>query len=394
MSTRMSRRLRYTGALLAVSVVVTAVPAAASAEQRTDLQVAEKRTNDLITLVDGDPAAFSGVMFNEDTRVVTVQYPARGSKVAVAGRLRALAAPAPARAAAASVAGSWRVSFVPVKYSRAELEAVRQRVESDKAWQQLVGPTLSQWYVDTERNTVVVGLTEVTPALREEAARRFGGMVELRTERRPQPVSRFDDSEPYRAGTRLEFPPGGARCTAGFTIRLVRNPDVTRMVTAGHCARTGAVVENNRQPFGTVDFSQYGGLDVAYISGRRYFPGTYVGPIFSEDVRDVRGGVLNARGLRLCANGAFTGERCAGEVIQTNVCVVYLDGVRVCRLTEMRPMDGRSLAQPGDSGGPVHTYDHFGNLLMAGFISGTNGYSTWFHPFGVVMPSGWELDYV
>jgi hypothetical protein len=373
--------------LVAVGVAGLALPAPASAAE-VPLRIADERINELVQLIDSDPGTFGGVSVDDATGVLTIKYPARAGVEAARARLGTVRMPAAARDTGSVRA--WRVAFAPVRYSYAELEAVRQKVMADTEWQRLVRPVLARWYVDTERNTVVVGLTTVTPALRAEAARRFGGMVELQAKQRPRPQSRIDDVEPYIGGIRLEY--SANNCTSGFVIRQATNPDVKRMLSAGHCGAVGTAVTNSSELVGTVLARQVGGKDVLYIGGRNYRAMTYVGPVIGpEDTRDVKGLLLPVVTFGYCVSGSFSGERC-GRVTQNNVCVRYPDGTDICSLSEMVSFDGAPLTVGGDSGAPVYTY-RFGQVVMTGMhVAGGLAGESFFHPYNVLVPAGFQVD--
>jgi hypothetical protein len=52
-------------------------------------------------------------------------------------------------------------------------------MQSAQPWAKVAGPLLSQWYVDTRADRVMVGLTKITPAARIAARQTFGGAVTL-----------------------------------------------------------------------------------------------------------------------------------------------------------------------------------------------------------------------
>src|SRR5439155_13137922 len=280
---------------------------AATAVPSTDLRIAQSRTDDLITAVDTDPASFAGVSFDESTGVATVRYRAADGFRSAHDRLAGLGGAGSGDAVGA--ARQWRVSFTPVAHSSVELEAVRQRLTSDAAWQRLARPWLSQWYVDVERNVVAVGLTEITPAVREATNRMFGGMVELHVAPVARvTVSRQDDFEPWHAGNRINLS-SGTFCTSGFVIENISNPSQRVMITAGHCGNLNDSVTNNGHAMGTlvVRVLQNNGLDVADIGRRTYFPFTYTGPSTSGTGFLTRGPRLPAVGLGFCSDGSETG---------------------------------------------------------------------------------------
>ena len=94
--------------LAAVSTVVALGGTAAVAAPTTELRIEQSRTDELINLVDANPASFAGVSFDESTGVATVRYPTGNSLRGAYDRLAKLNSLRPGDAA--GTAGRWRVS--------------------------------------------------------------------------------------------------------------------------------------------------------------------------------------------------------------------------------------------------------------------------------------------
>ena len=378
-------------ALAVVAMVVGLGGTAVQAAPVSALQVERTRMNDLIEQVDGDRSMFAGISFDESSGVATVRYPAAKGARAAQERLARLGSARPGTAA--NAATSWRVTFTPVRYSAAELDAALTRLRSSAEWRRLAGKLLSQWYVDIERNVAAVGLTTVTPAVRDMTRRLFGDMVQLHVAGLGSPTTRPDDFEPWHAGARIFASLGG--CTTGFVIEEINNPANRAMATAGHCGNLGDNVTNNGDSIGTivVRHLDQNGLDLAFVHGRPYFPFAYTGPPDSATGLNISGTTLPAVGLNICNDGATTGQDCAGRVNATNICVRFTDGITRCGVARAGTTDGTRLVAGGDSGGPVITLN--GALRLTGMVIGEApvgvGTTMFFHPFNRLLPTGWRV---
>jgi hypothetical protein len=385
--------------MIFAAVTVTLSPltvASAYAAPTTGDHVEQSRTDELVELVSANPTTFAGIVFDEASRVATIRYPTASGLRPARERLAGLTTQGATRGVGAERA--WRLAWAPVAHSQAELVALKDRLTWNTSERRTIDPWLSEWYVDVAPNVVAVGVTEVTPAVREAASRTFGGLVELHVAPRPDRYSnRYDDVEPWSAGTNLIAP--WHLCSSGFIIRKRSDRREKRMVTAGHCVAQGDQVTNNGRLVGTVMFRSRSenGLDVAFVNGSTYRPWMYTGPARSSFAQgaDVRGTRLPAEGLIFCTNGARTGENCAAKVEHENLCVKFTDGVTTCSLTMMRSVDGTVISQQGDSGGPVITYEA-GRLKICGMMIGGagNGTEVLYHPFFNLIPVGWQVDFV
>lgn len=383
----MTTQKRRAPALLAVSAAAVAVtvglaqPAGAAPRAPAAAGQDGGHADALISLVDKDHATFGGISFDRANGTATIRYDEDAGERTASTRLGGLAD---------QQAGGWRVVLQPVRHSRAELDAVRQRVSTDPAWQAVAGKLVSEWYVDVRDNRVAVGVTELTPEVARAATRLFGDMVRLHVAPRPTQDSRQDDAEPWRAGIRLTFPAGS--CSSGYVIRTTTTPVERRLVSAGHCGPLSATVRNNGDSVGTVVTRAYtdGGRDFAFIGGSTYRAFMYTGGPTSNTGFPIKGTRLSAVGLGVCTNGATSGENCAAEVAAIDVCALFTSGQTTCLLDRAKSTDGSDPSAGGDSGGPVIMYSS--GLRVVGSIVGSTTTNVYFHSYHHVVPSGWTVD--
>jgi hypothetical protein len=71
-----------------------------------------------------------------------------------------------------------------VKYSHEELKRVMDQISTTQRWTSDVKASLATWGIDPKADKVEVGLTQVTPAIVQEASALFGDKVELVTRSR------------------------------------------------------------------------------------------------------------------------------------------------------------------------------------------------------------------
>jgi hypothetical protein len=352
----------------------------------------------LAELVTEAPADFAGATIDPATGGVRVRYPnGRGPRPAW-DRVAGIAAATPAQGGRPDRP----VTFVASKYSLRELNAVKDRITADRSWLPDAGRILTRWGVDEATNTVTVGLSKITPEAVEAAARTFGDRVRLVVEQRAHRTSRADDAAPYSGGN-AAFNEAGEGCSTAFAVERTDGSGGRGLLTAAHCfARNGEAVTNlDFGPMGTivshenVDF----GFDRAVITGRSYRPEVFVGPALTSTEREpIIRAVPVLQGMRICASGPVTGERCGGVVSFVNDCYVFQGGEATCNVSGAFSPTTR-LANLGDSGGPVIMYQDgetdSGPALAIGMILGGGndgtGREVLFHKTRMAIPPGWRL---
>lgn len=302
-------------------------------------------------------------------------------------------------------------------YSRADLKSVMARMRSAQPWAKVTGPLLSQWYVDTRADRVVVGLTNITPAARIAARQTFGGAVALTVA--PPNVfavghgvahgivtsprvnnatgTRINDNKPFEGGDEIisywkvgpnEF--DYVACTSSFAVTNTVG-GASAMLSAGHCQKdskssnwySGHVtnhVLNVGQKEGVQGNVVAGGKSDAMTVTQNikvpttYLPSDFVDSDTSHTVYPVDGQGSFAKGEKICTDGVISGAAiCGPKITQTNMCVKFSGGLSVCNLAEAT-YSGPFCIQ-GDSGGPA--YVDLGRVIPAlgtieGFTSGEN----------------------
>jgi len=173
----------------------------------------------------------------------------------------------PTTAAAEARARDWRpgvsVSTEIKRVTRAygQLEAIRHEA---------IGPGVIGlpdssliWMTTTDEggNRVLVVVSRISDALLFALARRYGTeAIAIRVEANPNftQVGRQDDESPFWGGARIDIRKSNKECTSGFAA--IWN-GYYRMLTAGHCARTGGYVNSHKNP----DIYQMGTWPMGWI---------------------------------------------------------------------------------------------------------------------------------
>jgi len=371
----------------------------------------------LQTYIQRYPDQFSGVYIDTTTHTVTVDAAAASSTTANALLGRELSALP--RTAATSASTGLDLSVRMVRYSQSQLDTVMSQITSQAPWAALARPVLARWGVDPISDTVVVGVTQLSPQLAAVARSVFGGEVTLETQQRPDfatnttklppdyrvvdvssgkastssavspnvapDPSRLLDTTPYFGGDRiyrLVAVTGGTeliQCTVAFKWA------VPSMSGAGHCGPTGTIwAQGYYEPsnntlyktgtMGTVYSTQWGNqrIDGELMSGGSWDPFVY---IQLQSAVAVGGSGAPTIGATTCTDGSYTNQNCTALISQINQCVTVNDNgtpVDVCGLDIATSTNGTLLCQPGDSGGPV--YRHSGSYVFAdGIISACSG---------------------
>lgn len=183
-----------------------------------------------------------------------------------------------------------------------------------------------------------------------------------------QTYGRMSDSAPYYGSSRINNA-GGGSCTAGFGVTKGGRDYI---LTAGHC---GSLYDR----FYTGDWSRLMGKvayrdswhDTALIetSAGGYIYDSWIG---STAIRDVVGFDRVYPNEWLCAAGSVTGA----------ICDIYADTSRVYSYCDSgwcygdlfrgRQAQGRTITQPGDSGGPIYNLSgpNWSQAQAKGIISG------------------------
>lgn len=303
----------------------------------------------------------------------------------------------------AAAAASRDNDAAAVHYSTASLASVMARIQTAEPWARVARATLSEWYVDSQADRVVVGLTKVTSPARIAAFDTFGAEVDLTA----APVatiaviyarvshihhlsaldaasdsssrSRINDESPLYGGDAIVsyvgLPSGAidvAECTTSFDSESTA-PRHNVMLTAGHCEEPmfagedwyNGYVKGKTVYLGLATIGKVANISTSpdamtitkNAKSGTYSPHVYVGSATSSSSYPVVGTKSVTKGMHICTDGEVTGAQiCGPRVTHTGVCLrIQLPGVKVtvCDLAEASY--SRAFCHEGDSGGPVYS---------------------------------------
>jgi hypothetical protein len=195
--------------------------------------------------------------------------------------------------------------------------------------------------------------------------------------------TRLLDARPYYGGDRIVTQAGGFiyQCTTAFEVTFRSTPETS---SAGHCAPAGwawnqgyydqkAGVIHSTGRMGTVISSSFerNQVDGLVLKGATWLPYLYTAGTGGAGLAHVVGSRAPVLADKVCSDGSFTGQNCAGVVKTNNTCINVSHGkavVRVCSIASARSSNGSRMVQSGDSGGPVYQ-NVTGGVLAEGIIS-------------------------
>ncbi|MEV5718168.1 hypothetical protein AB0L41_30140 [Amycolatopsis mediterranei] len=413
--------------VLAASLASSAFADSANANPMTTVPSIQ----DFEVRVQQDSTEYGGIFYDHASNILHVAVTSRsfGRLVPSLNGVRAVRGAAGAAFANTQSA----VQYDQVKYSQSELQDVARLITRQQPWASDVKPVLATWGVDPAANNVQVGVTKLTPELRQEAAATFGDKVTLVQQARdkasikmtpvsakpkavrvPKPsvtgktdVARHAfaaadaagppliDFEPYIGGDRMyrEVDPGGQQeileCTAGGEW----NTGASTMATAGHCQELNhswtqgyyddqANVLYYSGGIGTVFVNSFieGGSDSQLLDGANYSANVWSTASGSLQASIVSGVANAAEGQQVCLGGSFSGTQCSGFVTIPDQCsnvegpdpdTGIITAPEVCNQTRVHS-DTAVIAQQGDSGGPAFLDLGTSGVAMLGVISAEN----------------------
>ncbi|WP_327237286.1 S1 family peptidase [Streptomyces sp. NBC_01317] len=221
------------------------------------------------------------------------------------------------------------------------------------------------WYTDRANGELVVTADSTVSATEIASIRRAAGANAgaLRIERTPGTLSRF-----ISGGDAVYAP--GWRCSVGFNVR---SGTTYYFLTAGHC--TEGYPPWYADPAHTISIgptvgSSFPGNDyglVRYDNPAVTHPGT-VGSV------DITGAANATVGMSVTRLGSTTGTH-SGTVTGLNATVNYGGGDIVSGLIRTNVC-----AEPGDSGGPLHSAGRAIGLTSGGSGNCASGGTTYFQP--------------
>ncbi|HYM35562.1 MAG TPA: S1 family peptidase [Steroidobacteraceae bacterium] len=364
-----------------------------------DVSLLPSQIETLSALIKDRPDDFAGLSIDEAAHKIIVHHAAISDPV----RIRELVTTLPGLRRS-NVEQPWSVELRAVSRSHRQLKFAFDRILKVEPWATQVRSVLAGWEMDVERNVVAVNVTAITPELRDAATRTFGSAVELRlTETRGGHYSRSNDWAPWYGGIPIMglIPDAFLAnqlglCTAGFPVSDPTGA-ITGLITAGHCFGSGDAVtqQSDGEWVGGIIAREDSpnGLDYELIAfGDSYGNKVWISEhsaLFINNPDSSQGIVTFPAqvGTAVCFDGARTGEKCNAKITSLDSCQVNDNFSYTCSLVTVKSTDGKKIAGPGDSGGPV--YRRTSSLILPeGIIIGGNGSAgtvVWYHPVGTIL---------
>jgi hypothetical protein len=319
-------------------------------------------------------SGYAGLRVDVTTRSLTVYW--KGQPPAAAGQ-----------AIAAARSAGIKVTVMPAKYSKSELDARVALILKDAA--ATGGERVVTAIGRADGSGIDVGVASAAPSassapVQPSAGRSLGhlqqavqaGGVNV-TVRRPAPrFLRESDTPRFWAGALTFNNSDGAACTTGFAATNP-NTGTSYILTAGHCGPAGSTWTNGvGAVIGTADAINHED-DALYIptnSAGRSYDGPFVFQP-GQFSKPVRGASHSNVGDIVCLSGSLTGANCLGQVDNTDMWECSSPVEPCTHLIGAAPRaPSVNIAGEGDSGGPVFTLTDNDNADIArGLIHGAYG---------------------
>lgn len=267
--------------------------------------------------------------------------------------------PSPVRAVAAKT--GVHVVFRPTAYTFSRL------VARAKAMAGVSGVVMAAPRPDGSALNVTVS-PGMNSAARQAMAQAAGG-VSLSVKTGPRTHALFGrqaDNAPFWGGDRYFSPVGS--CTSGFALSVAGATNVFG-ISAGHCGQNGdsITVPGQTGSVGTIEakIQCRDNMVIEYPSGVE--PHIYTGPFNSSTNATVAGAAPDFVGEFVETGGASSGEHPDVPVLAVDLFA----GVNGIPCTTVGPLDEAGLSgnqcvsAPGDSGGPIFTYQNFPSSVIA-----------------------------
>ncbi|GAB2758091.1 hypothetical protein [Amycolatopsis magusensis] len=201
------------------------------------------------------------------------------------------------------------------------------------------------------------------------------------------PVSRGDDSPPWKGGARTWNQTASTICTAGFGVRNGAGNQF--VLTAEHCGQNGHRITDGVGEFiGNVG-QGHNDHDIALIPTSQASNRMYVGNGGSNTTEQVLGWTHVFVGQLLCQSGVTSAEQTGNPVCDLKVLFFWQDAED---LVEVEQQQGQPGARGGDSGGSVYLKVN-GGVQAAGTVTraagarmGFQDFATANADFGVYIP--------
>lgn len=255
---------------------------------------------------------------------------------------------------------------VTVSRSEQQLDAVKSRLDEQVA---LAPKTLTGWYVDVVKNTVVVtakpGAANDARSYVTATGTEAGAVQVVESTEQPRPLYDVRGGDAYYIGS--------SRCSIGFSVK-------GGFVTAGHCAAltSGSLAGSNRVALGSWGGYSFPGNDYAYARTNSSWTPRGVVNRYNGSTVAVSGHTESAVGASICRSGSTTGWHC-GTVQAKNQTVTYSEGM-VSGLTRTNVC-----AEPGDSGGSWLSGSQAQGVTSGGSGDCSSGGTTYFQPVNEIL---------
>ncbi|HKS49211.1 MAG TPA: S1 family peptidase [Amycolatopsis sp.] len=255
---------------------------------------------------------------------------------------------------------------VTVSRSEQQLDAVKSRLDEQVAQ---APKTLTGWYVDVVKNTVVVtakpGAANDARSYVTATGTEAGAVQVVESTEQPRPLYDVRGGDAYYIGS--------SRCSIGFSVK-------GGFVTAGHCAAltSGSLAGSNRVALGSWGGYSFPGNDYAYARTNSSWTPRGVVNRYNGSTVAVSGHTESAVGASICRSGSTTGWHC-GTVQAKNQTVTYSEGM-VSGLTRTNVC-----AEPGDSGGSWLSGSQAQGVTSGGSGDCSSGGTTYFQPVNEIL---------
>ena len=252
-----------------------------------------------------------------------------------------------------------------VDHSLDELDSVKAVL--DRSAEQNAPKDIPAWYVDTQKNRVVVEAASAAAAhtFLDRAGVATDDVAIRHSAEQPRTFADLRGGDAY-------YMNGSGRCSIGFSV--TGSGGQAGFVTAGHCGTPGTSTTGyNQQAQGTFQGSTFPGRDYAWVgTNSNWTPRGLVNGYGNGDV-SVTGSTESVEGSSVCRSGSTTGWHC-GSVQLRNTSVTYPQGT-VNGVTRTSVC-----AEPGDSGGSFVSGAQAQGMTSGGSGNCSSGGTTYFQP--------------
>jgi hypothetical protein len=310
----------------------------------------------------------------------------------------------------------FRLTVGQAPYSRATLDAARERVLAQQGSLGIVGAGINEdgtglavgtHVADTGTGakaggTATRGVGAAGPAasvVPQVFLANVAGVPVTVTQEQVAPTAgntRLDDGSPFKGGARLVGPGLKGKtvdCTSSFAVKDSANK--TYLVTAGHCFAQGPTKYitggTDLTLTGVVGSVSWNGLTSGKKIDAELIRTDAAGYVYDGAYNDgngynkpVAGSSNTVVGMHVCVSGSFSGVACNAKVTSRGYAY-QAEGLPYPVVGDMiGATDGKAIAGEGDSGSPVFTVtpaDNYRRDTVVGILSAGNA---WLFNWGVV----------